>query len=833
VTPRATYRLQLHAGFTFDDASAVVPYLADLGVSHAYVSPILTATAGSTHGYDVVDPTTVNAELGGEPALRRFVTALRTHGMGLVVDIVPNHMGVGGSDNPWWLDLLRHGRASAYAGFFDIDWLPPDPELHHRLLAPFLGTPYGTALDAGEITLLRDPAVGWAAAYYHHRFPVRPEDVPALEADPAALAAHDPATPAGRARLHRLLERQHWRLAWWRSAGDRINWRRFFDITSLAGLAVERGEVFDAVHATILRLYGEGLIDGLRIDHIDGLAEPGAYCRRLRAEMLARRPRHTPWLLVEKILAAGEVLEPSWQTDGTTGYDFMNEASLLLHNRAGLAALAADWTRRTGRPGFALEERVARAQTLERGFSAQLDAAAAALYRLAATDPVDRDRPPAALRRCLTRILVHFPRYRSYAVEGLGVEALHQAVASAEATCLPLDRDHLPRIADWLGSLPDGPHAELRREAIRRFEQLSAPLAAKAVEDTAFYRHAPLLSRNDVGFDPAERVGSAADWHEACARRAASFPLAMLATATHDHKRGEDLRARLAVLTEMPEPWAACLDRWLPALGGVLDAADAIMLLQMLVGGWPPGMAPDDAEAARALRDRLADWQQKALREAKRHSSWAAPDEGYEGAAAALLDSVLLAPDHAGLRAELAALVARIAPDGLRRGLVQTALKLTAPGVPDIYQGSEFLDFSLVDPDNRTPVDFAARAAGGEGADGDKQRLIASLLRLRRGLPELFAAGSYREIPSAPGARPTLLAFERRFGETVLVVACTRFGAPAENGGLASLVLPVVAGWHDILADRALPAGVLPGFEPGDPPVAVLLGHAGEARGGG
>jgi malto-oligosyltrehalose synthase len=817
--PRATYRLQLHAGFTFDDAAAVVPYLAGLGISHAYVSPILTAQSGSTHGYDVVDPSRINPELGGEAGLRRLVAALHAHAMGLVVDIVPNHMGVGGDQNPWWLDVLRHGQASRYAKFFDIDWMPPDPSLHGRILAPFLGTPYGEALDSGDLLLVHEEAHGWAVRYHEHLFPIRPQDTPALDADAHAIDAHDAGTPDGRARLHRLLERQHYRLAWWRTGGDLINWRRFFDIAGLAGLNAGRPEVFAASHEVLLRLYAEGLIDGLRVDHVDGLADPGTYCRTLRTAMRDARPGHQGWLVVEKILAAGEALEPGWQVDGTTGYDFMNDTSLVLHDRAGLAALVADWKRRTGRPGFAQEERLARTQTLDRSFSAQLDAAAAALYRIAAFDPSDRDRPQAALRRCLARILVHFPRYRSYAAEGLGTEALQQAIAAAEPACAPADRDHLPRIADWLGTVPAGPHAGLRHDAIRRFEQLSAPIAAKSVEDTAFYRYAPLLSRNDVGFDPGERVGSIAGWHATCAQRAAAWPHAMLATATHDHKRGEDLRARLAVLSQVPEDWIACLDRWLPTLGGGLDAADAIMLLQMLVGGWPPGMAPDDAEAAAALRDRLAEWQNKAVREAKRHSSWSAPDAEYEATAAAALDRLLLDPAQAATRREIAALVERISPFGLRNGLVQTVLKLTVPGVPDIYQGTEFLDFSLVDPDNRGVVDYAARAAGGTGADGVKQHAIATLLRLRREQPELFSAGDYREIPVDSAQKLGVFAFERRAGGLILAVICSRLAAglsgpddPVHSDAVKAAVLARddVSHWREVLSG---------------PPARVLLGQ--------
>jgi (1->4)-alpha-D-glucan 1-alpha-D-glucosylmutase len=384
MTPRATYRIQFHADFTFADAAALADYLADLSISHLYASPITTAKTGSMHGYDVVDPTAINPVLGGEDGFRAMAAELKARGIGIIVDIVPNHMGVGGDENAWWLDVLEHGQASRYARYFDIDWAPTG-----KLLAPFLGQPYGEALASGALRVSDD---GMAViAHDAHRFPIRPEDRADVAADPRAYDDCD--------RLHALLERQHYRLAWWRTAGDEINWRRFFDITELAALRIEDEAVFDAVHALPLRLYAEGLIDGLRIDHVDGLSEPPGYCRRLRAAMEERRPGG--YLVVEKILAADEALPRSWQTDGTSGYDFMNEVAALLHDPAGEAPLTALWTELSGRPGdFHAEEHAARIETLERTFPGQLDTVAEAFHAIAG-----RDVTKGMIRRALMATL--------------------------------------------------------------------------------------------------------------------------------------------------------------------------------------------------------------------------------------------------------------------------------------------------------------------------------------------------------------------------------------------------------------------------------------------
>ncbi|HKU99644.1 MAG TPA: malto-oligosyltrehalose synthase, partial [Vineibacter sp.] len=772
--PRATVRLQFHRGFTLDDALRLVPYFADLGISHLYASPLMTARSGSTHGYDIVDHTQVNPELGGMAALRRLVAALWPKDMGLILDIVPNHMAVGGNDNAWWLDVLEWGPHSRYARFFDIDWQPLTPALRGKVLVPFLGDPYGVCLKRGAITLRFDQTDGRLfAGYYHHRFPIRlasyadllrnhaplqglAESFAAVQASArtnsgamtdtaplrealrqcvatpdgsAAMAAlierHNAATADGRHRLHALLEQQHHRLCWWKRAADRINWRRFFDVNDLAALRVDRPEVFDATHALILQLYADGLIDGVRVDHVDGLADPGAYCRKLRRSLEARAPHRPaaapagpPYVIVEKILAPQERLRASWRTDGTSGYDFMNEVSAVQHDRDGEAPLTDLWRQVSDRTaGFENEAHTAKQDVLATSFPGEFQAALAAVDDLTAHDPAWRDMPPAALKRALTLFLIHLPVYRLYRSD---LDAADRAVLAA--TLRQVRRD-LPRsqrqalgfIARTLSRPgPAATRSEQRRVALR-IQHLSAPLAAKAVEDTAFYRYGRLLSRNDVGASPSQFSLSPDQFHAACRRRLDAYPTAMLATATHDHKRGEDVRARLAVLSEIPQAWADAVHGWIAmnaflrtqlADGDAPDAADAFMLYQMAVGAWPPGLHVDDTAGITVFAERLADWQQKAQREAKRRTSWRAPNQAYEDASRRFLMQALAHPPS---RQSLHGFVSRIEAAGALNGLVQTLLRVTAPGVPDLYQGTELWDFSLVDPDNRRPVDFDAR----------------------------------------------------------------------------------------------------------------------------
>ncbi len=767
--PRATYRVQFHADFTFADAIPLAGYWAKLGISHVYASPIGTARSGSMHGYDAVDPTRINPELGGEDGFRALAAALKAEGLGLIIDIVPNHVAVGHGDNPWWLDVLEKGEASDYARFFDIDWHPADPALDGKLLAPFLGAPYGEVLESGDLTLERIDGRLAVVAYGAHVFPLRAEDQGLAETTLSAGA------------MHALCERQHWRLASWRAANDAINWRRFFDITELAGIRVEEAAVFDAVHALPLRLYHEGLIAGVRVDHVDGLADPAAYCRKLRGAF-----GDDAYIVVEKILGAGETLATDWGVDGTSGYDFLNEVSALLHDPAGAAPLSALWHDLSGRPAdFAEEEHPARRDMVARGFAGQLDSTALAFARLAASDVVTRDLALPALRRAIGWLLEVFPVYRTYgtgdAAPASDAPLRDAAVAAAKALAGPADAPTVGRIGDWLAG--EGPgDADLRRDAVRRFQQLSAPIAAKAVEDTAFYRFGRLLSRNDVGCDPARLGADPAGFARVIAERAARHPHAMLTTATHDHKRGEDLRMRLAVLSELPELWAETARRWAAAVPEGIDRGDALMLHQMIVGAWPLGLSADDADAMRDFADRLAGWQLKALREAKLRSSWAAPDDAYEKACEDYLKHLLAS---GGFATEAQAFAERIAPAGAAKSLAQTMLCMTLPGVPDCYQGSEGWDFSLVDPDNRRPVAYslleAMLAGSGENwRDGAvKQRLIADLLRARAAHPDRLADGALRFLELTGARRADAIAYARTGAEGIAIMLCAIRCSPA------------------------------------------------------
>lgn len=721
MTPRATYRLQFHAGFTFADAEAIVPYLDRLGISHIYASPITTAAPGSTHGYDVVDPTRINPELGGEPAFRRLVEALRARDMGVVIDIVPNHMGVAGDSNPWWNDVLRHGRDSRYADVFDIDWSRP-------ILLPVLGTSLTQALDDGVLTVERHDGRWWLVAYGDQRFPLRDADQDAPDRQP----------------LPALLDRQHYRLALWRTANDNLNWRRFFAINELAGVRIEDPEVFERTHALYFRLHDEGLIDGVRVDHVDGLTDPLGYCRRLR-----ERLGDDAWIVIEKILGPDEPLSEEWAVDGTSGYDFMEEVAALLHDPAGAGPLGDFWHEISGRPAdLAPEELLARQQLLAWQFTGQLEGCVDAFAAIA-PDGVTR----AMLRRAVERLLWVFPVYRTYGPDAPPSDApIRAQVRARVAPHLPPGEAHVADlILDWLAG--EGPGKPvLRAEAVRRFQQLSAPIAAKSLEDTAFYRYGRLLSRNDVGFDAARMSLAPADFHQRMQDRASHWPRAMLTTATHDHKRGEDTRARLAVLSAMPDRWRAIVAEWetiADPLSDTVDRGDRYMLFQSLLGAWPD--AANDSFA-----DRIAAWQTKALREAKLRSSWEAPDEAYEARCNALA-AALIADDR--FRASMTGFLAEIAPAAERNSLVQVALRCTLPGVPDLYQGNEFADLSLVDPDNRRPLDYDARRAALD-APPPKLRLLTTLLDLRRRDPALFTTGSYEPADVSGNAR--LLAFERR-----------------------------------------------------------------------
>lgn len=880
---RATLRLQFHQGFTLDDAVPLVQYFARLGISHVYASPLLTARAGSMHGYDVVDPTRINPELGGESALQRLVDALRGQRIGLILDIVSNHMAVGGDANPWWLDVLEWGTASPYANFFDIQWQSHDPAMYGQLLLPFLRSDYGEALCAGEIALHFDCSNGaFYAQHFEHRLPITPAsygDILRCSGDPtlsafagsfdalahASQARHEacalreelrqlgrpqvlgealqfavqqyrPQAEDGVQRLHALLERQHYRIAHWRTAADDINWRRFFDITELGGLQVERSEVFEATHAKVFELIEQGLIDGLRIDHIDGLANPRTYCRRLRRRvdsLLSKRPpalagQHFP-IYVEKILGHGEQLPSDWGVDGTTGYEFMNQLSLLQHDPRGEQQLCALWNTLSGRSANFLEEaREARHLLLTSSLAGDVEEVAQSLLQVAREDLHSRDLTLGSIRRALLELIVHFPVYRTYAgVCGRSPQdqaLFAEALLAARSTLAEIDWPLLEHLDRWLGGqalhqLPPGPARQLREKVLARFQQLTSPAAAKAVEDTACYRSGVLLSRYDVGFDPQHFSAPPAAFHAACQERGTRFPDNLLTSATHDHKRGEDSRARLAVLSERATWFVERIHYWrslaldLRADADAPSAADEILLYQALLGSWPSGLGVDDGEGLRVYCERLAGWQEKALREAKLNSSWSAPNGQYEAACRDFLKRLLTSADGHALRGELAAAVAVIAPAGALNSLGQCLLRMSTPGVPDLYQGAEFWDFSLVDPDNRQAVDYPARINAlvslpkvsqllAHWQDGHiKQWLIRTVLAIRYAWPQIFRRGDYRPLEVQGECAEQVLAFSRSLeGVHLLVVIphlastllgeCTTPHIPPERWGNTRIVLP-------------------------------------------
>jgi (1->4)-alpha-D-glucan 1-alpha-D-glucosylmutase len=855
---RATLRLQFHKGFTLEQAVPLVPYFAQLGISHIYASPLLAARAGSMHGYDVVDPTQVNPELGGEPALRRLVSTLREHNMGLILDIVSNHMAVGGNDNPWWLDLLEWGRLSPYGEFFDIQWHSPDPLMEGQLLLPFLGGDYGVALQDGTLKLHFNAQTGsFFVEHYDHHFPICPndygeifkheetlkpladrfsalsyqtdahslaiplkEELRQLASDPQVLQAiennlkhYDSTTEEGFHALHQLLERQSYRLASWRTAADDINWRRFFDINELGGLRVERPAVFEATHGKIFQLVAEGLVDGLRIDHIDGLADPRGYCRKLRRRLdLIAPDRHLP-IYVEKILGAGETLHRDWAVDGTTGYEFMNQLSLMQHDPDGEHVLGELWQRRTERPAAFIEEaQLARQQILNGSLASDCESVAQALLQVARDDLMTRDLTLGAIRRVLQALIIHFPVYRTY-ISATGRSAqddvfFQQAMGGARPTLSEADWPVLDCVAAWLGGTPWrrkplGRSRKILKHACVRFQQLTSPAAAKAVEDTALYRSAVLLSRNDVGYNTEQFSAPVSDFHEVNQRRLAEFPDNLLATATHDHKRGEDTRARLAVLSERSHWYAEQIELWRALARPVRvddqvpSAGDELILYQALLGSWPLDLRDDDHAGFADYAKRIWQWQQKALREAKLQSSWSAPNEAYENATQAFTEKLLTGEDGELLRAALAKTVSSIAAAGALNGLAQTLLRMTVPGVPDLYQGNEFWDFSLVDPDNRRPVDYAAREQALQEhlppvellthwRDGRiKQALIAQVLNLRAEHAELFRHGSYQALEVLGEQAHNVLAFAREHeGKHAIVIVPIRCATLLENSAV-------------------------------------------------
>jgi (1->4)-alpha-D-glucan 1-alpha-D-glucosylmutase len=889
--PRATYRLQFHEGFTFDHAIAILPYLEKLGISHVYASPITQARPGSTHGYDIVDPSKINPELGGDEGFARFSDALRARQMGLIIDIVPNHMGVGGSDNPAWLSVLEWGELSPFANTFDIDWLRHGAG--GNLVVPFLGDRYGVVLEAGQLQLKFDADEGsFSVWHWDNRFPVSPLSYPGLldralvaltepekgaellvvaealramadetdierraqfpaeteacKAKLAALAADSEireaieralallngiaGSPESFGALHRLLENQNYRLAYWRVAASDINYRRFFDINSLGGIRVEDPVVLARTHELIFRLVREGRVQGLRVDHIDGLADPAGY-----AEALQKEIGPDFYILVEKILEPGEDLRP-WPIAGTTGYEQLNLIDgIFVDTKNGKRFDRIYRGFSEIDTGYGTQLRAAKEEITETAFVSELEVLVSDLKRIAEAEWSTRDYTTVALRRALVEMIARLPVYRTYIndeADDLDRKLLLRTTGLAKRWSTLPDRSvHEFILVALLGRLDTAAPGRALPEDVarfrRRFQQLGGPVMAKSLEDTLFYRYVRLISLNEVGGDP-DHFGTPPDaFHQANVARAENWPHAMTATATHDTKRGEDARARLHVLSEIPDEWAKALDIWeelaAPYLGEsegvpVPDRNDQYMILQSVLGAWPlEWLDRDDADQRAQFLARIKAWTQKAMREAKRYTSWVNTDEDYERAVAGFLDTIL--STESGFHAAFKPLAARLFTLGAWNGLTRTVLKCTLPGVPDIYQGTEFWDFSFVDPDNRRPVDYAALGAALEKNEqlgklfGDlksgavKQQVLARLLADRSAAPSLYADGSYAPLSVEGDKAEHILAFTRSEGGETLAVIVPRLVASFvdEKGVLSAdawrgtkLELPP-GQWRDIL----------------------------------
>ncbi|WP_369134252.1 malto-oligosyltrehalose synthase [Modestobacter sp. I12A-02662] len=737
--PAGTYRLQVTADFTLDDAAAVAGYLAELGVTHAYSSPLLRSAAGSTHGYDTTDHAHIDESRGGQAGFDRFISALHEHGLGLVLDLVPNHMGVSdAAESPWWWDVLRHGRDSAHATAFDIDW----DFGGGRVRIPVLGSDEDVAklelatVD-GELEL----------HYYDNRFPVAPGTAEAGD-DPAAVHA-----------------RQHYELVDWRRADDELNYRRFFAINTLAGLRVEDPEVFDATHRTIVELVDGGSVDALRIDHPDGLADPKGYLDRL-AEATGDR-----WTVVEKILEPGEELPDSWRTAGTTGYDALAEVDDVLVDPAGETAITALDTELAGAPvDYARLVHHCKREVTD----GMLGSEVARLQRIVGELP---GIPAEQVREGLAELLASFPVYRSYLPDGR--EHLDETVHAVKQR-----RPDLTAAVDALHPLLGQAGTELAT----RFEQTSGPVMAKGVEDSAYYRWARFVALNEVGGDPARFGTTVAGFHEAQQRRAERRPASMTTLSTHDTKRSEDVRARLAVLAEVPAEWAELVRRLLDR-HPLADRSLAHLVWQNLVGAWP------------LSRERAHAYVEKAAREAGTSTTWTNPVQEFEEQLHGLVDAAF---DDEATHGAINAFVARIAPFGYSNSLSQKLLQLTMPGVPDVYQGTELWDFSLVDPDNRRPVDYAqrrsllARLDGGRVPPVDetgaaKLLVVSRTLRHRRDHPEAFTA--YTPVEVAGAAADSVVAFDR--GGVVTVATRLPVRVAGTGWGDTALQLPTGA-WRDL-----------------------------------
>jgi len=827
-SPRvATYRVQLHAGFTFDDATSIVEYLAGLGISHIYCSPCLQAVKGSTHGYDVVDHHRLNNELGGSTGYRHLVDRGSRAGIRLLLDLVPNHMALDGRANVWWWDVLENGPSSRYAGYFDIDWDPPQRKLIATVLVPVLGDHYGRVLEEGDLRVEREFG-NFTVRYFDHETPVSPRTLDGLltraaeragstelgdvaaalgrlphalltdpesvnerhrakeilraqladlcEAQPAVAKAIDGQVDALNSdpdALDALLRRQNYRLAYWRTASEELSYRRFFNIDTLAALQMERIEVFEDTHRLIFDLVAEGAVEGLRIDHIDGLADPEEYLRRLSGAT------DCLYVVVEKILEADEHLVETWPAAGTTGYDFLNRVNRLFVDPDRADGIRAAYARFAGQEQtYAEVVHAAKLQIMSEELAAEIERLTELLADVCEDHRRQRDHTRRELRDALRETIAALSVYRIYARPGRPSGPEESAVVNATVAAVQRRRPDLDaELIRFIGELLLVEHQGAAAASFAvRFGQVSSPVMAKGVEDTAFYRYHPLVSLNEVGGDPSRFGSSSDEFHRAMAFTAAHWPDTMLTLSTHDTKRSADVRARINLLSEIPDAWEAALGRWADLnerhkRGGLPDRNAEYLLYQTLIGAWPIGA------------ERAVEFMDKAGREAKVHTSWVEPDPDYEFALRHFVTSVVRDESFAARLEDFLARH-RLVERGRVNSLAQTTLLLTCPGIPDLYQGSEVWDLSLVDPDNRRPVDYDRRRrllgdlidAGPEEAlarredGGPKLWLIHRLLAHRRRHPSVFdRASGYQALTVSGSKAAHAIAYLRPAGLAVVV----------------------------------------------------------------
>jgi len=898
--PRATYRLQLNRDFTFAQATALVPYLAQLGISHCYLSPCLKARPGSMHGYDIVDHNSFNPEIGTAEEFDRLVEALREQGMGVIMDIVPNHMGVMGSDNSWWLDVLENGEASIYANFFDIDWQPLKDELRGKVLVPVLHDHYGAVLESGEVKLTFEPARGeFSIQYRNHRFPVNPRQYPRIlqhcvepltrqlgeqnldllefqslitafghlparqeaSADQMAERNRDkeinkrrmaelcarcpeivayinsamesmngtPGDPDSFEQLHELIKVQAYRLANWRVAADDINYRRFFDTNDLAGICMENESVFEATHRLVLKLIAEGKVDGLRIDHPDGLYNPAEYFERLKHGIAAATGnaakigecRGSGFVVIEKILTGAEKLPDDWAVCGTTGYDFANLVNGLFVDDASMMRMERiyrNFARNSGKEQLDFDDLAYRCRKLimRVSLASELNVLANRLAHIALAKRRTCDFTLNSLRDALTEVVANFPVYRTY-VSPAGVSEsdehyIRLAIASAKWRSPASDTSTFDFISGvLLTRIAEGQDPAYRNAVTTfamKFQQFTGPVMAKGVEDTAFYRYNRLISLDEVGSDLRRFGVTATEFHAVNQDRRRDWPNTMLATSTHDSKRSEDVRARIDVLSEISALWRLRVRDWSRFNRGLKDRVngkpaptpnDEYLLYQTLVGAWPFDLKEtSDTNAWKEFSERIENYMLKAVREAKQNTSWINRNGEYEDAVSSFVKA-LLAPG-AGNRflTDFLLFQPRVARLGMWNSLSQTILKLTSPGVPDIYQGNELWDLSLVDPDNRRFVDYAHRRQvldrvrgcrdGGdrpftehmlETPEDGRVKLYTTwkTLSLRQQHPQLFSQGAYFPLRVKGAKAQHVVAFARKLAEESLLVIAPRLVA--------------------------------------------------------